>query len=477
MAFTWTDATVRDALGLRAALAEPDVEYVGVSTDSRSVSEGELYVALVGDRFDGHDFVADALSKGAAAAVVSRPFAGEEDARLYPVDDTLVALGALAAYRRRAITAPVVAITGSSGKTTTKNMTAAVLGTVRRVHATAGNLNNRIGMPMTLLATPKDAEVVVLELGTNEPGEIRTLAQVARPDIGVVTTVGESHLEKLGSISGVLEEKLDLLRHLAEGGRCVVGDEPPELAARAKAICSRVRVAGWSERADDELRPTEAGADVFGRYEFRWKGATAVAPMAGRHAVSNAMLALAVADLLDVSPKDAARGLAGADMGSMRGEFRRIGGLTLVVDCYNANPQSVRASLDVLESHGVVAQKVAVLGTMLELGDASSELHRDVLRDVLARDIDLVVATGGFGQAARDLELAVSTRVIVADDWRSAYPALRERLVGNEVVLLKASRGVALEGVLELIEADFGTAEDGGSGVPDGAADSEGREG
>jgi UDP-N-acetylmuramoyl-tripeptide--D-alanyl-D-alanine ligase len=455
MAYTWTDAAVREALGLRLELAVEGVTYEGVSTDSRSVAPGELYVALIGDRFDGHEFLADALSKGAAGAVVSRPSVGDEDVRLYPVDDTLVALGALAAYRRQRIAAPVVAITGSSGKTTTKDMTAAALASARRVHATSGNRNNRIGMPMTLLATPSDAEAIVLELGTNEPGEIRALAQIARPDLGVITTIGESHLEKLGSVEGVLEEKLDLLRYLAVGGRCVVGDEPEVLSSRARALCSTVRVAGWSERADADLRPDSAGVDVFGRYEFHWKGVKVVAPMAGRHAVSNALIALAIADLLGVPPRDAAQGLATTRTGSLRGEIRRIGDLTVIVDCYNANPQSVRASLDVLEQQGAVAQRVAVLGTMLELGDASERLHRDVLRDALTRNVDLVVATGAFGAAAEDLDLAQSTRVIAAPDWREAYPELRARLEGDEIVLLKASRGVALEGIVALIEADF----------------------
>lgn len=470
--FSWTDVSVRRALGLRMEVAERNVEYAGISTDSRTVREGDLYVALVGDRFDGHDFVANAFAMGAGGAVVSRQAPGDEDARLYPVGDTLVALGMLAAHRRRKLRVPVVAITGSTGKTTTKEMTAAALRATLRVHATRANLNNRIGMPLTLLAAPHDAEAVVLELGTNEPGEIRALAQVARPDIAVITTVGESHLEKLGSRQGVFDEKLDLLRYLAEDGRCVVGDEPPELAEGARALCMEVRVAGWSERADVDSRPVKPEVDVFGRYEFEWRGFRAAAPMVGRHAVSDAMLALTVAELLGVAPDDAVRGLASADIGALRGEFRRIGDLTVIVDCYNANPQSVRASLDVLEGQGAAAQKVAVLGTMLELGEASAALHREVLRDVLAREIDLVVATGDFSVAAHGIEAAEglaapapddeaarrspgSGRMIVAGTWRDAYPALRARLKGNEVVLLKASRGIALEGILPMLVDDF----------------------
>jgi UDP-N-acetylmuramoyl-tripeptide--D-alanyl-D-alanine ligase len=453
--FTWTDAMVRSALGLRVDLAQDRIGYTGVSTDSRQLQEGQLYVALLGERFDGHDFVADAVARGAAGAVVSRPPSGGGETRLYPVEDTLVALGALAAQRRATLTAPVVGITGSSGKTSTKDLTAAALGVAKRVHATRGNLNNRVGMPMTLLSVPEDAEAVVLEMGTNEPGEIAILAQVARPDIGVVTTVGESHLEKLGSLQGVLDEKLDLLRNLASGGRCVVSDEPPELAERARAICGSLRVAGWSERADDDLRPETAEVDVFGRYELHWRGARVAVPMIGRHAVSNAMLALAVSDLLGVAPADAARGLAAAESNPLRGEIRRIGGLTVIVDCYNANPQSARASLDVLEGQGAAARRVVVLGTMLELGTETERLHREVLAYALAKRIDLVVATGGFAGAAEALGAGDGDRVVTAADWSEAYPLLRERLAGGEIVLLKASRGVKLEGILPLLEADF----------------------
>lgn len=453
--FAWTDADVRQALGLRADLADPNVRYTGVSTDSRDIQEGQLYVALSGGRFDGHDFVADATSKGARGVVVSREPTGHTDVRLYPVDDTLVALGALAAHRRQRLRAPVVAITGSSGKTTTKDLTAAALSTTKRVHATRGNRNNRVGMPLTLLAVPEDAEAVVLELGTNEPGEMRALAQVARPDIGVITTVGEAHLEKLGSLDGVLQEKLDLLRGMASGGCCVVGDEPPRLAEQARAFCPRLRVAGWSERADKDLRPRDPEVDVFGRYGFRWRDQTVAMPLAGRHAVADAMIALAIADLLGVPAKDAVRGLASAEMNPLRGEVRSVGSLTVIVDCYNANPQSVRAALDVLEGQGAASRRVAVLGTMLELGGASAPLHQEVLCDALSRDIDLVVATGGFADAAGRLEGKDASRLITAMDWEEAYPLLRERLAGDEVVLLKASRGVALEGILPLLERDF----------------------
>jgi len=459
-AFTWTDAEVRTALGLRSELADEDVRFGAVSTDSRTISEGDLYLALVGERFDGHDFVADALARGGRGAVVSRPVEGHPDARLYPVDDTLESLGALAAHRRGKITAPVVGITGSSGKTTTKDLTCAALAGALRVHATQGNFNNRIGMPQTLLSCPDDAEVVVLEMGTNQPGEIAALTSIARPDIGVVTTVGESHLEGLGSLEGVLEEKLDLLRGLAPGGRCVIGDEPASLVEAARGLCPGLRVAGWGERADEDLRPDTAEVDHWGAYSFGWRGERVSLALPGRHAVADALLALAVAELLEVGAHDAAEGLAGVEVRALRGERRRIGDLTLLVDCYNANPQSVRAALDLLEDQSEASRRVAVLGTMLELGSASERLHRQVLQDALGRRLDLVVATGGFADAAPSLPASASAGVVTAPDWHEAYPTLRDRLEGHEVILLKASRGVAMEGMLPLLERDFGSRSD-----------------
>ncbi|HSW28250.1 MAG TPA: UDP-N-acetylmuramoyl-tripeptide--D-alanyl-D-alanine ligase [Longimicrobiales bacterium] len=450
----WSDATVRSALGMAAAPAPQGTVYSGVSTDSRTVEPGDLYVALAGARFDGHDFLADALARGARGAVVSRPDAVSGAAPLYAVADTLVALGALAAWRRGELRVPVVAITGSAGKTTTKDLTRGALAGTLRVHATKGNLNNRIGMPLTLLATPDDAQAVVLELGTNEPGEIGTLARIARADVGVVITVGEAHLEKLGSVEGVLAEKLDLLRNLAPAGQAVVGDEPDFLPAAARAACSRVRVAGWSERADAGLRPERVESDAGGAFRFRWRGHDVALSLPGRHAVLDALLALAVAEHLGVPAGAAAEGVSAVGAGAMRGEVRRVGGLTLLVDCYNANPPSVRAALDLLAERAG-GSKVAVLGSMLELGPASAALHAEVLRHALSLRLDLVVATGAFADVAAGIR---DDRIVTAADWKSGYPALRDRLAGDEVVLLKASRGVALEGMLPLLVADFDAA-------------------
>ncbi|HSR42497.1 MAG TPA: UDP-N-acetylmuramoyl-tripeptide--D-alanyl-D-alanine ligase [Longimicrobiales bacterium] len=427
-------------------------------TDSRSVEPGELFVALVGERFDGHDFVADPAAAGAAGAVVSRPPDEIEGLRIYPVDDTLQALGRLARFRRRRLSARVVGITGSSGKTTTKDLVRGALEPAYRVHATRGNLNNRIGLPRTVLDAPDETQVLVLEMGTNEPGEIAILTSIAEPGYGVVTTVSETHLEKLESLEGVLAEKLDLLRGLGEPGVGVVSDEPPVLAEAARAASERVRVAGWSRAADPDLRPGSPEADDRGCFRFRWRDETVTLRIPGRHAVQNALLALAVADELEVDASAAARGLGTVEPPSMRGEIRRVGKLTLILDCYNANPQSVRAALEVLGAYPASGPRIAVLGTMLELGGERDRLHREVLSDALARPLDLIVATGAFAEAAREAAAGDEggPALVAADDPEEAYPLLRERLEGREVVLLKGSRGVALERLLPLLERDFG---------------------
>jgi UDP-N-acetylmuramoyl-tripeptide--D-alanyl-D-alanine ligase len=456
--FVWTDEQVRTALGV-APRDDDGTVFTGVSTDSRTIREGDLFVALDGDNFDGHDYVSDALGRGARGAVVARPVEAD-GVCVYSVEDTLLALGQLAGHRRRSLDAVVVGITGSSGKTATKDLTWAAIKGSRRVHATPGNLNNRIGLPLTLLGAPDDTEVVVLEMGTNEPGEIAALTRIAAPQIGVVTTVSESHIEKLGSLDGVLEEKLDLLRGLPDDGAAVVGDEPRVLSEKAGNVRRDVLVVGLGPAADASHQPGDPKMDEQGCWSFLWRGEPVQLRVPGRHSVQNALLALTVAELLDVPASDAAQGVGQVEAASMRGEIRRVGGLTLIVDCYNANPQSLRAALDLLVDIQPGRTKVAVLGSMLELGDRSDELHAALLDEASGLGVDLLVATGDFAKAAdaqgsREARAEDATLLSVADPLE-AYQELRGRLAGDEVLLVKASRGVALERLIPLFENDFG---------------------
>jgi UDP-N-acetylmuramoyl-tripeptide--D-alanyl-D-alanine ligase len=465
--FVWTDDQVRTALDL-APQEGHGLIFTGISTDSRTTREGNLFVALYGDNFDGHDYVSDARARGARGAVVARPVE-TDGACIYPVEDTLLALGRLAGHRRNRLDALIVGITGSSGKTATKELTRAAVEGSRRVHATPRNLNNRIGLPLTLLDAPEDAEVVVLEMGTNEPGEIAALARIAEPQIGIVTTVSETHIEKLGSLEGVLEEKLDLLRALPDDGQAVVGDEPAILPQEARRVRRDVLVVGLGTGADPEYSAGEFSLDELGYWSFVWRGEPVHLRVPGRHSVQNALIALTVAELLDVPATEAIHGVGRVEPGPMRGEIRRIGGLTLILDCYNANPQSLRAALDLLVDIEPGRPKVAVLGSMLELGVRSEDLHAVLLDEASALGLDLLVATGEFAGAvaeARSAELreAAST-ILSAIDPLEAYEELRGRLAGDEVLLMKASRGVALERLIPLFESDFGESAAGSGGV------------
>lgn len=455
-AFRWTAAEVERALG---AAPGADAEYTGVSTDTRAIPAGSLFVALRGANFDAHDFIAGAAEAGATGAVVSRlPDDAPAGMRLFLVDDTLHALGRLARHRRRALGGRVVAVAGSNGKTTTKELLRAALSARFRVHATAGNLNNQVGVPLTLLAAPEDAEVLVIETGTNEPGEIAILGAIAEPDAALITSIGEEHLEGLGSIAGVLEEELAILPSIRAGGAGFVAEEPDELPARARALLGdRLQVAGFGESAD--LRPEgEVKVRPDGSTEWRFRGVDVHVPLPGRHNVSNALLALGVAEALGVPVADAAHGIGAMSAPKMRNEWRRIGTLGVLADCYNSNPPSLRAAVGLLASIPSDGSKVAIVGTMRELGDHAESLHREAAEQIAARvgsGIDRIVATGDFVAAFSGLAAGLGDRLIAAEDPLDAYDRLRPYLRGDETILLKGSRGVALERIIPLLERDF----------------------
>jgi UDP-N-acetylmuramoyl-tripeptide--D-alanyl-D-alanine ligase len=453
--FEWTDRAVREALGLRDAGAPEAWRFSGVSTDTRSLREGELFVALSGPNWDGHAFVAEALGKGAGGIVISDPTAAPSDRPFYLVPDTLVALGALARHRRRALDGVVIAITGSTGKTTVKELLRTALEPDARVHATLENRNNRIGLPQTLLAAPDDVDFVVVELGTSEEGEIGALTAITEPDLGVVTTVTEAHLEGLGSFSGVIREKLALLSGARAGATVLVGDTPPELPEAARAMRPDVHVAGFSERSDPGLHGIRDEPDPGGRVPFRFLEHNVIPGLAGGHGAFNTLLALAVIHLLGRPIGPSVERVRSARPMGMRGELVRIGDLRVIADCYNANPQSTSAALDQLASTGAPAGRVAVLGSMLELGERSGTLHREVLRDALVLPIDRFVLVGEFCRAAEEIGEADDPRVALAKDTVEAATLVSSLLHGEEVVLLKGSRGVALEAVLPVLEERF----------------------
>jgi UDP-N-acetylmuramoyl-tripeptide--D-alanyl-D-alanine ligase len=432
----WTLSRIAQALGTGPRDSR---RVAGVTTDTRAIKAGECFVALKGERFDAHDFLADAVKAGAIALVVN-------DARraatlgvpVYEVPDTLHALGLLGRFRRAAWGRPVIAVGGSNGKTSTKELLKAALGSRFNVHATAGNLNNQVGVPLTLLALPDEGDVAIIESGTNTPGEIEILRRIIVPDVGVITTVQEEHLEGFGDLAGVMAEELSLLDGVA---LAVVPAGEAEVVAEARKRASRTVAAAL---------PGAHGLNADGSGWLDWDGTRVAVPLRGIHNLRNAALALTVAKEFGIAAADAARGIAAMPQPSMRSAVAPLGKAVLLNDAYNSNPGSARAALDLLRAVGGGRQRVAVLGTMRELGAHTARAHREVAEAALSGGIDLISGIGEFAGTLRALAPS-DDRVITANDVDDLWPLLAPRLKGDAAILLKASRGVKLERLVPLL--------------------------
>jgi UDP-N-acetylmuramoyl-tripeptide--D-alanyl-D-alanine ligase len=443
----WTMNRVADALGVLSPVNAPRGSSVfgRVWTDTRSIQQGDLFVALIGENFDAHNFLRDAVAKGASGVVVSRVEPTRDlGVPVYQVSDTLVALGALGTFRRRLWNKPVVGVVGTNGKTSTKELIKAALSARLEVHATTGNLNNLIGVPLTLLAIPDSADVAVVEMGTNQPGEVPRLRAIVEPNVTVVTSVAEEHLEGLGDLAGVLREELSAAEGVAVA---VVPASQPEVVDAARTRARRTVVAGLDA---GDLKPSAWGVEADGRGTMTVDGVEIVLPLRGVHNLRNAMLALAVAEELGVSVADAGRGMAGMPVPPMRVNYETFGSATVINDAYNSNPGSARAAIELLQHAGKGRQRVAVLATMLELGPTTPQLHEDVARDALSAGVELIAVIGEFGAALSRIAPGDS-RVIMADDVDQLWIKLAPRLSADAVILLKGSRGMRLERLVQPI--------------------------
>jgi len=424
-----------------------------VCTDSRSLESGDLFVALRGESFDGHKFVAQAAAAGAAAAVVEASFEGElpEGFAVIRVADTLVALQSIATQYRNSLSLRVVALTGSSGKTSTKDFIAAVLAERFRVVKTEGNFNNHIGVPLTLLRASAADEIGVFELGMNHPGEIAPLAAMAAPEVGVITNVGVAHIEFMESRAAIAQEKGMLAEALPSTGFLVLnaGDEFSESIARrspAKTITTGI---GKGEVSATLL---EAG---FSSNRFLVRAGEeeteVTLPVPGVHMIENALLAMAVGRVFGLPLAVAAQGLAKCRLTKGRLEQKTIRGIHILDDSYNANPDSMRAALRTLAALPVAGARIAVLGRMGELGAESERGHRSVGKDAAAAGIDLLIAVGGdeaesLAQAALEGGLKEVRRVA---DPEAAAALLAESAHPGDLVLIKGSRAARMERVLD----------------------------
>jgi len=437
----WTLDRIASALAGEAVgkLPRGSAELTGITTDTRKIGKGNAFLALRGERFDGHDYLRDAVRDGAAALIVSRaPKVDTLGVPIFEVRDTLIALGALGHYWRRAWGKTVIGVAGSNGKTSTKDLLRAAFSRAYTIYATTGNLNNRVGVPLTLLALPPEADVAVVELGTSLPGEVAILRGIAEPDIALVTSIAEEHLEGLGDLAGVLREEAAAYEGVAVG---IAPSAQPEIAEAARGKAKRVIVAGLDASAEFKPDRWEIGPDGLGVIEIA--GVTVRPPVRGLHNLRNAMLALAVAHECGVSYEDAAEGIAGMPQPKMRSAWEQVGNVTLINDAYNANPGSTRAAIELLNGTGSGRQRVIVLGTMRELGAASEQCHADIAGLALASGADIVAGIGEFAPALEKQN--ERERVITAPDVEDLWPRLEARLQRNAIILLKASRGVQLE--------------------------------
>lgn len=443
-------AEVGAALGVDVCANAGAIGVTGWSIDSRTVQPGDLFIAIKGENFDGHGFVQPALKAGAAAAVVSEDVAASSGPILR-VPDTVAALQKLAQWARQRWGGRMIAVTGSAGKTTTKDLTATVVAVKYRVGKTAGNFNNHIGLPLSLLRFPDDAEVGVIEIGMNHAGEIRDLAAVARPQVGVVTNVGYAHIESFASIEEIALAKRELIESLPEDGVAVLNADDERVAGFRSIHRGRTVTYGLSSEADVQAREIELTAEGS---TFTVDGVRFHTVLAGRHGVQNALAALTVGKIFGIELRELAPAVAAFAPGKMRGERSERRGITILNDSYNSNPEAARSMVDVLRGEPA-KRRIAVLGEMRELGLWAESLHRDLGKYVAEAGIDVLIGVRGVSRAMVD-EAAKTGHFDHAafffDEPEDAGKFLRNYVRPGDAILFKGSRGTHVEKALSAME-------------------------
>lgn len=449
---------VADAVQGRLIAGRAETVFTGVSIDSRSARKDELFIAIMGKRFDGHDFLSEALKKGTAGAIVSKehavgPVTG--DAAVVLVRDTTKALQDLASWRRGGFDGPVAAITGSNGKTTTKDLTWAILSRRWRTVRTEGSKNNHIGLPLTLLDLDEGTEAAVVELGTSGFGEIRDLVSICTPDVGCITNVGPSHLEFFESVEHVAWAKAELLEGMRRGCPVVLNADDHWFAWLCGQAKGPVVSFGIHRPADFVAEAIQAGD---GSVDFRLVanllgGERRIRmPFSGAHNAYNALAAAATASQLGAGLSDIVEGLGRASLPSMRYEVMNLSGVTVINDAYNANPASMISSLGSFCEMSVSGRRILVCGDMLELGDYAPEGHRQVGSYIKDKPIDYVIGLGELAPAVVEAAFDKGCRherSVCCRTVEEAVSALRDVAVPGDVVLLKGSRANGMESIVD----------------------------
>ena len=431
----------------------------GYSIDSRTLQPGNLFFAIRGERLDGHDYVEAALARGAVAAVVEHEHVGRfpSKSQLLVVDDSLLALQRLGAAVRRMWGKPLIGVTGSAGKTTTKEATAHVLGTRHHVLKSHGNLNNHFGLPLQLLKLEPEHEIAVIEMGMSHAGEITALAKLAQPDCGVVTMVAPVHLEFFESVAAIARAKYELIESLHAGGIAVLNADDEYVSQFGRDFHGRVVMFGLHKPADVAAKNIESRGPDGSAFDIvvDEQRARATLPMLGEHNVYNALAGVAVGLHYGVPLHAAAESLATLSAGDKRGEILKIAGATVINDCYNSNPKALDSMLRSLAQ--IPAQRrVVVAGEMLELGPAAEQMHREAGLHAAQCGIDLLLGVGGLAQAMVDGAKQAGMRAQFVSTPEEAGEWLRREVKAGDVVLLKASRGVRLERALEVWKSNSG---------------------
>lgn len=425
----------------------------GISIDSRTLKEGELFFAIIGDNNNGHDFVADVIEKGAVAAVVNKSQAARfkdiNSGRILVVNDTHEALLNLAGYIRRRTDAGFMAVTGSNGKTTTKEMLYAILNSKYKSFRSPGNLNNLFGLPLSLGMMPDETEYAIFELGISTPGEMTRLARIIKPELALIINIGPAHLETLGSLENVVRAKFELIDNLPVGATVVLNADDKNITDEAKK--RNLNYIGFGIENDCQFQASGIGHDDGGRYFFDLNQQTYQLKVCGQVNIYNALAAMAASSVWGCGPDEWHKGLDNFEPVSMRMGVEQCGSLKLLVDCYNANPDSVAASLACFGGYQCDGRKIAVLGDMLELGQDAKRFHLEAGEQVAGAGVDFLLCLGSesvhIAEGAMQAGLA-GEAVSTFDDHEKILSHLLQLVQPGDMILFKGSRGMALEKIV-----------------------------
>jgi UDP-N-acetylmuramoyl-tripeptide--D-alanyl-D-alanine ligase len=437
----------------------------GISIDSRNIRSGNLFVAIPGDRFDGHQFTGQAVAKGAQAVVIAKDKRGIADqemlgkAAVVLVDDTRKALRDMAAWYRAKFDIPTVAVTGTNGKTTTKDMIAMVLSSRYRVHKSPQSFNNLVGVPLTLLQLDSDCEALVLELGMSSPDEIAVLTRTAKPDLGVITNIGPAHLESMGSVERIARAKFELPDNMSSPKTLILNADDPILADRIGGKRKDERIVSFGIEKKSDFTADRIELNGEGHVSFRVnRNLTIGLGLLGLHNVYNALAAFAVGRLKEVDEQAIKQSLQEYSPSHLRMELVSIGNLRVINDSYNANPISVEKALETQKSIRASGRKVAVLGDMLELGEKAPDFHLEVGRKAARSGLDLLIVVGALarliGDGAREAGMS-SDQVLAFDNNQQVGRFLMENLRDGDLLLVKGSRKMKTEEVVLSLKAQY----------------------